>query len=288
MTGNVLHGLKIAKQHGSTTLIENPMTHPRFWAAEVLRECRTFGIDPRDCDTVLPLSLIKRAEREYQMCDKIIVLSSAARRTFEKEGHCNVEVVWPGIDSEFFRPASGRFRDDIFRVCYAGRIELGKGVLYLLEAWKKLNLANAELVLVGELRPELDSAVRRYSLSNIRYTGFLSREKLIEEYHASSLFAFPSLHEGFGLVMLEAMAAGLPVVGTRSSGAPDCISEGKEGFLAEPRDVNTLADVILWGYENRGELKQMGQAARARIEREFTLQHYNARVIELYRRVASA
>jgi glycosyltransferase involved in cell wall biosynthesis len=87
-------------------------------------------------------------------------------------------------------------------------------------------------------------------------------------------------------VLLETMASGLPVVATDLSGAGDCVTEGVEGFLTPARDVPRIAEAILWCYEHREETRAMGRAARARIESQFTLSHYNERMIALYRSVA--
>lgn len=80
------------------------MVHPQRWAREVRKECDTFGVDRKDCDTALPSLLIRRNERDYALCDNIVVPSTVARRSFDEEGYSNVEVVLPGIDADFFSP----------------------------------------------------------------------------------------------------------------------------------------------------------------------------------------
>jgi colanic acid/amylovoran biosynthesis glycosyltransferase len=80
----------------------------------------------------------------------------------------------------------------------------------------------------------------------------------------------------------------LPVVATELSGACDCVSEGKEGLIVPARDVDRTAEAIQWCYQHRDETRGMGRAARARIESQFTLDHYNQRMILLYRELAGA
>jgi glycosyltransferase involved in cell wall biosynthesis len=118
--------------------------------------------------------------------------------------------------------------------------------------------------------------------------GFLSAQKLLDLYRESDLFVFPSVNEGLAQVLLEAMASGLPVVATELSGARDCVAEGKEGFIVPARDVDKTAEAIQWCYDHRDETRAMGRAARARIESQFTLHHYNQRMIALYREIAGA
>jgi len=85
----------------------------------------------------------------------------------------------------------------------------------------------------------------------------------------------------------EAMASGLPVVATELSGAEDCITSGIEGAVIPARDTDALEASIRWHAENPAASAAMGAAARARIEREFTLAHYVDRAMEMYRSVAA-
>jgi glycosyltransferase involved in cell wall biosynthesis len=99
------------------------------------------------------------------------------------------------------------------------------------------------------------------------------------------LFVFPSVNEGLARVLFEAMSSGLPVVATERSGAEDCIAQGIEGNVVPARNVEALAEALLWHYKNPQASATMGRAARSRIEREFTLPHYVERVIAVYRAV---
>jgi len=85
------------------------------------------------------------------------------------------------------------------------------------------------------------------------------------------------------MVLLEAMASGLPVVATDRTGAPDLITHGKEGFIVPARNVEALAEAILWCYRHPDETAAMGRAARAKVEQQFTLSHHAERQIALYR-----
>ncbi|MGH7869324.1 MAG: glycosyltransferase family 4 protein, partial [Candidatus Dormibacteraceae bacterium] len=207
--------LKAAKRQGAITIVQNPTLHLQQWQDEVMAECGHFGINPRNCWTILPTSLIRRAQREYELCDKIIVLSSVARRSFEQFGYDNkTVVVWPGVDHLLFSPPVKYSPPSLFRACYVGRIEVAKGVGYLLQAWKRLRLDRAELLLVGAIQPEMKPLLAEYASANVKLAGWLPPEEVAERYRQSSIFAFPSVNEGMGLVLLEAMACGLPVIAT--------------------------------------------------------------------------
>ena len=164
---------------------------------------------------------------------------------------------------------------------------MGKGNLYLLEAWKRLKLKDAELLLMGEVRPEIRRVLGEYAGENVRMVGFVPPPAMAEELRQCSVFLFPSLHEGFGLVLLEAMASGVPVVASRNSGAPDCVTEGEDGFMVEARAVEELAARIEWCYRNREALEWMGRNARRKVEEKFTLQCYRARLVAFYERLVS-
>ncbi len=132
----------------------------------------------------------------------------------------------------------------------------------------------------------MNSLLRTHADSTVRTLGFLSPQELAERYRDSNLFVFPSVNEGLAQVLLEAMASGLAVVASDMSGADDCVTEEKEGFIVPARNVDRLAEAILWCYHHPVETRAMGLAARARIESQFTLDHYNQRQIALYRSLA--
>jgi glycosyltransferase involved in cell wall biosynthesis len=155
----------------------------------------------------------------------------------------------------------------------------------LLEAWNQLALAQAELVLIGDIAPEMHRIINQWALPNVRFLGHLPQSELAKWYRTSHLFAFPSVNEGLARVLFEAMSSGLPVVATERSGAADCITPGVDGNVVPARNVAALAEVILWHYKNPEASSTMGKAARLKIESQFTLAHYAERVIEAYRAV---
>jgi glycosyltransferase involved in cell wall biosynthesis len=282
-TGNSLACIKRARQQGSIILIEHVSMHPREWKETVFAECRRFDVQPGDCRAILPDPLMRRMEREFEMADAILVPSELARRSFERAGlGGRTIVVHAGVDHHFFAPPSEAAPREVFRVCFAGRVELPKGIPYLLQAWNQLRLEQAELVLIGEVAPEIHQFIRRWALPNVRLLGSLPQTELAKWYRASHLFAFPSVNEGLARVLLEAMSCDLPVVATDLSGAEDCITTGVEGHVVTARNTTALAEAILWHYKNQEASGAMGKAARSRIQREFTLPHYVERVVGIY------
>jgi glycosyltransferase involved in cell wall biosynthesis len=138
-------------------------------------------------------------------------------------------------------------------ILFAGRLAEKKGVCYLIEAMR--NISGAMLVIAGDgpLRGELKKQAGQVSGetgASIVFLGAKTHEQLREIYASADLFAMPSItakdgdKEGFGLVMLEAMASGLPVVASRSGGIPDLINDSENGLLVPEKDSAALADAI--------------------------------------------
>ncbi len=282
-TALCLASLRAAKQSGAITLVENAACHPRHWKQVELEECLRLGVTSRDGSGNLTERLLQRMDQEFEECDRIVVPSIVAQQSFEEYGYGEkTVVVQTGVDAEFFSPGATVSPPTVFRVCYVGRVEPAKGVGYLLQAWKRLGLPDAELVLVGEVKSQMKSLLKSYANCGVRTAGFLPAREVALCYRESNLFVHPSPNEGLAQVILEAMASGLPVVATDRTGAVDCISNGKEGLIVPARDVDALAEAMLCCYQHREESQEMGRAARLRIESQATLEHYNQRVIDVY------
>ncbi len=286
-TALCLASLCAARQKGAITLVENAACHPRHWKNVEMEECRRFGVNSGDGSGNFAEGLLERMDREFAECDRIVVPSVVAQQSFAAYGYAGKTVVLQtAVDADYFSPNPAVAMTPVFRVCYVGRVELAKGVGYLLEAWKKLGLLDAELVLVGEVKQQMKSVLRKYADCAVRVEGILPARAVARGYREASLLVQPSPNEGLAQVLLEAMASGLPVVATDKTGALECVATGKEGLVVPARDVDALAQAILWCYQHREESREMGKAARKRIESQFKLEHYNERVVALYRALA--
>jgi glycosyltransferase involved in cell wall biosynthesis len=125
----------------------------------------------------------------------------------------------------------------------------------------------------------LEETVRKTDLANVEFIGFSTDPK--HEMSAFDIFVLPSLKEGFPYVILEAMAAGLPIVATCVGGVPEAVVEGKGGFLVEPGDAESLARKIAILVESGDLRRSMGEFNRARVREEFSIE----RMISQTRRV---
>lgn len=216
----------------------------------------------------MPDRRFAQLSEEPLLADFCIAASEYTKKTLVENGvdGNRVRVVPYGVDLDRFRPLAGvPEASQPFRVIFAGQMIQRKGLWYLLEAWKRLALPHAELILVG--RGGMDQNLLAKYEGIFRSEVAVGGERLRELYATSDVCCVPSLIEGFGLVYLESLACGTPVIATPHTGAADLISEGEEGFIVDIRNVEALAERILWCYEHRPELSMMRPKARRLAER---------------------
>jgi hypothetical protein len=182
-------------------------------------------------------------------------------------------------------------------VLFAGRLESRKGIGTLLDAIEKLLPAEetARYVIAGDDsggigKSWMERLKRRdaAAAARVEITGPVSPGRLAQLYAECSLFVAPSLWESFGLVFLEAMAHGKPVVGTTIGGIPEVVENGVTGVLVEPGDDGALAGAILDLLRDPGRRATMGRAGRDRWRRHFSREAMARRTLEAYCKTAAA
>lgn len=205
--------------------------------------------------------------RETYVPSKTTVLALEAR-CFERLA------LWPrGVDGTLFRPdrpgraavrASYGFQPDDVVIAHVGRIAAEKNVMYLAEALARAAALSARIRMLivgdGPARPAVEQRLGPYAV----FAGYRSGDDLADHYAAADLFAFASLTETFGNVVLEAMASGLPVVALRSGGPGETVQAGTTGLLAEPDDPPEVFAQALGRLVDEDDLRQsMAESARA-------------------------
>ncbi len=216
---------------------------------------------------------------EYELATLLLMPSLCSARTFLDSGipEHRLHYTGRGVDPARYSPGDP---PDKFRFIFVGALIRRKGVHLLLQAWKKLALRDAELVLVGEPHPEIRRDLDAAAGPSLIVTGFAPDvPKLLRE---ASALVFPSECEGFAKVTLEAAACGLPLITTRESG--DAILDGVTGRLIPPNDAGALAAAMEEAFQNRDRFAAMGRAARAHVTAHFTWDHFRARVLAAYAR----
>ena len=182
--------------------------------------------------------------------------------------------LWPkGVDTETYHPdkrsAEMRARltdghpDDPL-VVYVGRIAVEKRLDVLRRAMDRMPGVRLAIVGSGPGREQLE---KDFAGTPTVFTGYMSGDELAAAYASADVFAFPSTTETLGLVALESMASGVPVVGARAGGIPDVIADGENGFLFEPGDADELADSIMLLVNDPDMRRRFAAAGRAETEK---------------------
>lgn len=204
----------------------------------------------------------EQKKAEMALADLVLAPSSFVEKTV-KEFHPEKRVARApyGVDTQFWSPAARAAGPLTF--IYAGQISLRKGSPDLLIAWEQAQIPDARLLLVGSWH--LSERKKRELPSGVIWRAPIAREELREAYRASDVFVFPSYFEGFGLVLLEAMACGLPAIASDMSAAPDILSS-EEGHIVPAGDIDALTESLRWCAANRDRLAPKGANARAKAE----------------------
>jgi glycosyltransferase involved in cell wall biosynthesis len=198
----------------------------------------------------------------------------------------DVTLVPNGVDLHAFMPAPIAADGPLRIICVARLIER-KGQHHLIAALRALIDAgvDATLDLVGEgdARGQYEAQAAALGLrEQVRFSGYVAREAIAARYAAADVFVLPSYNEGMSVATLEALAAGLPAVITRTGGAAELVEEGINGATFDWGDVARLAALLRTLAEDRALLRRMGAASRARAAR-FTWDAAAARFLDLFR-----
>ncbi len=211
----------------------------------------------------------------------------------------HVEIIPSGVDCEHFRPATPAERDaararlaikrDDFLVGTVGMLEERKGHRYLLEAIATLNRARGEASRIkcaiagdGAKRDELAYLAQDKAIANdTLFLGMIADSRQLLD--ALDVFVFPSLKEGLGVALLEAMGCGLPVIATRAGGVIDVIEDARNGMMVAPGDAMSIADAIEALAKDAPRRAQLAAAGRLRVIENFSMDAMTRKTIDLYR-----
>jgi glycosyltransferase involved in cell wall biosynthesis len=270
--------LVAAKRMGAAAIADHGSFHQAEERKLLMEESELHGLDlshdlPQDW-------LIAKENREFEVADYVMVLSKAAKRTVLAQGvhEAKVFVNNCGVDLRSFKRAVKV--DGMFRVIHCGAITPTKGVHYLLQAFYESKLPKSELWLIGP-RPTsggLVPIINRYRAPNIRFLGGIPQTELSTLYSQGSVLVSASIADGFGMVVPQAMACGLPVIVTENVGAADVVEHGKTGFVIPIRDVGAIREKLTFLYENLPVCLEMGNNAFNSVTRGHTWDDYGRRL----------
>ncbi len=274
---HALYGMRAAKAAGAVTVVERASAHPLVQDALLREEFASFGLRYPAANRWI----VAKHLREYTEADWIVVPSDFVHRTMVAEGvpPAKLRCLPLGVATERFRPGEGH--DGIFRVLFVGAISLQKGLPYLLEGFRLAGLPRerSELVLVGEPSRDARAFLPRYQ-GLYRHVPFTPHEGLVPLYQSASVFVLPSIQDGFGMVVYEAAACGVPVIVSDNVGAS--VRDGEDGFVVPIRDAEAIAGKLAYLYAHEAVRRRMGAAARNHVS-QLTWTHYHQELVRHYR-----
>lgn len=255
-----------ANELGKGSICEMTIAHVPFAKRLLLEEAK---LNPEWAESIdfvsFPAHYEKRLIEEPLLAKKVIAISAFLKKTLVEEGVPSekVTVIPLGFDanSVSFENESESINNRPLRLLYAGRITQRKGIKYLLDAIKCFNKKDVELHIIGNVYG--DGREFEKHKDHYQYTPGISQLQLYKKYKDYDVLVFPSLLEGFGLVTIEAMGAGLPVITTANTNATEVLQHGLNGYLVPIRDSKAIVDAItrIRNMDNV-EFQRMRQLAR--------------------------
>ncbi len=243
-----------------------------------------------------PISTIMLRRRLHKLDGKIAV-SKAAMGFASKHVPGYYNIIPNGIDLELFSPdvsPISEFCDGKLNILFVGRLEKQKGVDYLIKAYRRVRqeVPNSRLIIVGpgtRLRGKYEKEVLRsgLELKDVIFVGGKPQSELPQYYKTADVFCAPATGlESFGIVLLEAMAVGKPIVATNIEGYNSLLTHGVEGLLVPPKDDKALAQSLISLLTDESLRQQM--AARAKLKAlEYSWEDIAQRVLNYYARILS-
>jgi len=210
-------------------------------------------------------------DRWFQKLDGWITVSKPALEYVSTYFPADYRVIPNGVDTEHFHHdvlPMERFNDGKFNILYLGRLEKRKGFDYLLKAYNqvKRNFPKCRLIAVGpgvRLRKKYQRRVNSNGLSDVVFTGYATYNDLPRYYKTADVVCFPATgRESFGIVLLEAMAVGKPIIASDITGFANVMTNNEEGLLVPPRDEDELANALIKMMTNKEMREQMASRGR--------------------------
>lgn len=218
------------------------------------------------------INLIQKLSRKYVIRNAKAYIASSSKskeaQIFYGANPNSVHLSYLTVDIDVY--TQNHLVDKKFKILYVGRLVKGKGIDLLLNALSQID-REYNLVIVGD-GDEFNNLKKQTELLNINnkveFLGFLQREELKKYYATSNVFMLPTLNDCYGLVILEAMCSGIPIISSKyAEGVFDLVVEGENGFIVDPFDANEISNAILKLMDNNVLANTMGEASKRLSEK---------------------
>ena len=232
----------------------------------------------QEWELALPEADFQHLVHEPLQARYILAASSFTRDSLVENGssRADIHVIPYGVDSNHFVPDPHRIAraDSKLKLLFVGRINQRKGIQYLLDALRLVGSDRVELTVCGRV---VDDLKIFDSFPSVIIRPDVTAPELLTAYQSADLFVFPSVAEGFGQVLLEALASGLPILTTTRTAGPDLIESGRQGFIVDPASAEQLAACIDWALSHPQALTAMRSEAR-HVAEQFTWRRFRTSV----------
>jgi phosphatidylinositol alpha-mannosyltransferase len=213
--------------------------------------------------------------RWFRKLDARIAVSRVALDYVNKYFPAEYNIIPNGVDTQHFNEkvtVIDRFNDGKINILFVGRLEKRKGFDYLLEAYRLIKPAipDCRLIQVGpgvRLLKKYEKHIRQYGIPDVNFTGYATYNDLARYYKTADIVCFPNTGwESQGIVLLEAMSTGKPIIASAIGGFMSVLTDGVEGIAVPPRDTEKLSEAILRLIKNKQLRQQMGSRGIARAQ----------------------
>lgn len=273
---------KKLKEHNSKTKIIMDMSAPSLlYLTEIykkdMQKQKAYAEQlKKERINALDNNLLMRAKNEINYADYFIVASEFSKKSLVYSGvdKNKIFICRYGVDISKFKPSKRNNNNSSkLNAIFIGGTKEYKGISYLLDAFKILKNENINLTIVGEISIS-EELSRQYK--NIKFVGQVMHSEIATLLQESDFMIFPSLGDGFGLSVTEALACGCPVICSENAGASDLIIDYKNGFVIKSQDSQEIVDKIMFFINNRDILEKMRKCARDTVIQYSWEEYYKA------------
>jgi glycosyltransferase involved in cell wall biosynthesis len=281
-----LEALKVIKARGGYAIVDHASLHMQHEKLLIENSAKEWGVKvPSD---LCSQWVIDKENEEFVTANSVFVPSSVARDSLVQFGvPANKIFVNPyGVDIKKFFPIKiNNDSDEVFRVVQAAQVSLRKGALTTIKAFSLAGLENAELIMIGggvEVSG-IGHIIEKIKTPKTFLVPSVPFSKLNDYFNKCSVMVLSSVADGFALVVIYAMASGLPVIVTENVGSKDLVVDGVNGYVVPINSPEIIAEKLRYLYLNPDVCKAMGEVARKTVLDGFSWEDYGNRLVAFLR-----
>ena len=220
----------------------------------------------------------KRYLEEIEGSQYFLIASNVVKRSMKFSGVKDEQMFLApyGVDCDKFDFVQKQTLEKPLKLVYVGQVTYRKGIHHLLKVMDRFSEDDVELYLAGGYSESTPFVQKYKNRKNIHFLGFVTRDVLASLYQKSDVFVFPTLGEGYGMVILEALSCGVPCIVSDLAGGDDAITDGFNGFKFKAGDDNDLCKKIQWFIDNPNKLPEYSENSRRSVEKQTWQSYYDS------------